>query len=95
MKAVFRFIDATYDKLVTPSPAVLLAHVKSPSKVPTRYDLTRLVLKTFTFSTGSQSLSIDNAVLGTLTMVKNQKFLGSASTNSYNFGHFSLTHFVM
>jgi len=79
---------------VLPSAIVLLAHMKSLNKLPARYDLTRLVLKTFTFSTGSQSLSIDNAVLGTLTMVKNQKFLGSASTSPYNFGHFGLSHFV-
>lgn len=31
-----------------------------------RYYLTRVELKTFTFSAGSQSLSIDNAVLGRL-----------------------------
>jgi hypothetical protein len=42
-----------------------------------RYNLARVELKTFTFASGSQSLSLDNAVLGRLpkrflfTVVKN------------------------
>ena len=49
--------------------------------------MTRVELKTFIFSAGSKSLSIDNAVLGPLpkclrfTMVKNTEFIGSQDTN--------------
>jgi len=90
-----KFVDATYVQRVMPSPAVLLSHMKCLSKVPAQYDLTRLVLKTFTFSSGSQFLSIDNAVLEPAQWSRTRNFLGLASTNPYNFGHFSLTHFVI
>ena len=56
---------------------------------------------TFTFSAGSQLLSIDNGVLGRLpkrlifTMVKNNDFLGTMSTNPFNFRHYDLNHFAM
>ena len=47
----------------------------------------RVEVKTFTFSSGSQSLSIDNVVLRPIpkrllfTMLKNTDFLGSINTN--------------
>jgi len=56
-----------------------------------RYKLTSVELKTFTFPAGSKSLSIDNAVLGTVpkllrfTIVKNTDFSGSMDTNPYRF----------
>ena len=52
-----------------------------------RYNMTRVELKSFTFSSGSQSLSIDNAVLGPVpkqiifTMIRKKDFLGSIDTN--------------
>ena len=58
-----------------------------------RYNMTRVELKTFTFSTGSKSLSIDNAVLGHVpkrllfSMVKNADFIGTIDTNPYKFRH--------
>jgi len=65
-----------------------------------RFKLTRVELKTYTFSGGSQSLSIDNAVLGPLpkrflfTTVKNSDFLGSVTTNPYKFRHYELSSFA-
>jgi len=59
-----------------------------------RYNMTRVELKTFTFSVGSKSLSIDNAVLGTVpklllfTMVKNADFISTLDTNPYKFQHY-------
>ena len=55
----------------------------------------------FIFSPGSQSLSMHNAVLGRLpkrlifTMVKNNDFLGTISTNPFNFRYYDLNHFAL
>jgi len=78
-KTVFKFLDAQLlVNRVRPSPSLLLAQNIALGKgALARYNLTRVELKTFTFSTGAQSLSIDNAVLGTIpkrllfNMVKN------------------------
>ena len=59
-----------------------------------RYKMTRVDLKSFIFSAGSKSRSIDNAVLGPLpkrmlfTMIKNSNFNGSVETNTYKFRHY-------
>ena len=77
-KVVFKFLDAKLlVNRVRSSPSILVAHETTfGHNVKARYNMTRVELKTFTFSGGSQSLSIDNAVLGILpkrllfTMVK-------------------------
>jgi hypothetical protein len=63
----FKFLDAKlYVKRVRAHPSILLAHNKTLKKGNlARYNLTRVELKSLTFSKGAQSLSIDNAVLGT------------------------------
>ena len=54
-----------------------------------RYNMTRVDHKNFTYSAGSKSRFIDNAVLGPLqkrllfTMIKNADFNGSVDTNPY------------
>jgi hypothetical protein len=102
--ATFRFLDAQlFVNRGLPSPTVLLAHANALlAESVARYHLTRVELKHFTFSSGSQSQSIDNAVvLGRLTKsllfarVKNDEFHGTVSTNPYNFRHHNFTHFVM
>jgi len=51
--------------------------------------MTRVEVKTFTFSAESTSLSIDNVVLGPFlkrllfTMVKNYNFIGTMDKNPY------------
>ena len=67
-KTVFKFLD---DQLlvnrVRPSPSLLLAYNIALGKgALARYNLTRFELKSFTFSSGAQSLSIDNAVFETI-----------------------------
>ena len=63
--------------------------------------MTRVELKFFTFSSGSLSLSIDNAVLGPVpkrilfTMKKNKDFLGSIDTTPYFFRHYYLRSFAL
>jgi len=100
---VFKFLDAQLlVNRVRPSPSLLLAHntILAQGAIA-RYNLTRVELKTYTFSGGSQSLSIDNAVLGPIpkrllfTMVKNSDLLGSVTTNPYNFRHYNLRSFAL
>jgi hypothetical protein len=86
---------------VKPSPTIEMAHTKALEKVNARYDMTTVAIKTFIFGARSKSVSIDNAVLGTLpnrllfTMLRNVDFTGSPDTNPYFFSHFGLNNFVM
>ena len=65
-KTTFKFLDARLVvKRVKPDPVKLLADTATfNTGALARYNMTRVELKTFTFSAGSKSLSIDNAVLG-------------------------------
>jgi hypothetical protein len=62
--------------------------------------MSRVALKTFTFGADWKSVSIDNAVLGTLpkrllfTMLRNVDLTGSPATNPYFFRHFCLVMYV-
>jgi len=78
-KTTFKFFDAQLlVKRVKPDPVTLLANTATMNTGDlARYNSTRVEPKTFTFSAGSKSLSIDNAVLVLVpkrllfTMVKN------------------------
>jgi hypothetical protein len=58
-------------------------------------------MKTFTVGGRAQQLSIDNAFLGRIlervliAIVKNTAFVGSNSTNPFEFRHYHMTHFVL
>jgi len=98
----FKYIDAyLLVNRVKPNPRGLLAHNETLAKgALAQYNLTRVELKTFTFSSGAQSLSIENAVLGPgpkrllFTMV-NTDFLGSLNKNPFNFRHYDLRSFTL
>ena len=98
----FQFLEAyLIDNRIRPNPAYLIAHNATLAKgILARY-MTRVELKTFTYSAGPKSLSIDNAVFGQLTkpllftMIKNEDVLGSLDTNPYYFQHFNLSHFTL
>jgi hypothetical protein len=102
-KVQFKFLDAQLPvHRFKPNPSIPLAHNTILRKGElARYNLTRVELNTFTFSKGSKSISIDNAVLGPLpkrlllTMVQNTEFLGSINSNPYFFRHYDLTQFIM
>jgi hypothetical protein len=99
----FKFLDAQLlVRRVKANPAILSTHNTALSQgVLARYNITRVELNTFTFCSGSRSLSIDNAVIGTLpnrllfTVVKNCDFLGSVNTNPYNFCCYNLNYFAL
>jgi hypothetical protein len=82
-------------------PQIPLAHEETLKTDLARYNMTRVELKTFTFSAGPQSLSIDQAVMGSIpkrllfTMIANKDFLGTIDTNPFRFQHFGLRTFVM
>ena len=89
-------------KRVKTDPVTPLAHVATlDTGALARYNMTRFELKTFTFSAGSKSLSIDNAVLGLVpkrllfTMVKNADFIGTMDTNPYKFRHYDISDFLI
>ena len=87
---------------IRPNSAYLIAHNATLAKGGlARYNMTSVKLKTFTYSAGPKSLSMDNAVLRQLpkrllfTMLKNNDFLGSLETNTYYFQHFNLSRFTL
>jgi hypothetical protein len=101
-KTIFKFLDAKlFVKRIRANPQIPLAHKAILKTDVARYNLTRVELKTFTFSVGPQSLSIDQAVMGRIpkrllfTMIANTDFLGTINTNPYNFQHFGLFTFAM
>ena len=63
--------------------------------------MTRVEIKTFTYTKCLQSLSIDNAVLGPIpkrllfVMVDNGEFLGSLTTKPFKFQQFDMTYFTL
>ena len=95
-KTIFKFFYANLlVRRVHLNPAILSAQTIAVNKgVLARYNVTRVELKTFTFSAGSKSLSIDSAVLGPVpkrllfTMIKNTDFNGSLDTNAYKFRNY-------
>ena len=77
-KSVFQFLDSQlWVKLIRPNPTIPLAHNAVLSKGGVaRSNMTRVELNSFTFSCGSQSLSIGNALLGPIpktTLIHNDK----------------------
>ena len=102
-KTHFKFLDAQLIvKRVKPHPNILIAHHTTlEKKFFARYNFTRVELQSFTFSSRSKSLSIDNAVLGPipkrllLTMVKNSDLNGSLDSNPFNLKHYDINHFTL
>jgi hypothetical protein len=102
-KVSFKFLNAQpLVKRVKPNPAFFVGYTKAlQAGAIAKYNLSSVEIKTFTFASGSQSLSIDNAVLGTLpkrllfTLVKNRDILGSLDTNTFNFRHYDISHFAL
>ena len=59
-KVYFKVLEALlYVKRIRPTSLILTSHIEALlAGSPIRYNITRIELKTFTFSAGSQSLSI-------------------------------------
>jgi hypothetical protein len=64
-KTIFKFLDAKpIVKRIRPNPRIHLAHEEILKTDLGRYNMTRVELKTVKFSSGPQSLSIDQAING-------------------------------
>jgi len=65
------------------------------------YPVTHNQIKTFTASSVTQEISINNALLGPvpdrilIVLVKHTAFVGSASTNPFHFHHYGMTNLVL
>ena len=101
-KTTFKFLDAKLlVKRIKANPKIPMAHETLLQTELALYPLTRVELKTVTFSAGPQSLSIYQAVIERIpkrllfTMIANTDFFGTINTNPYNFQHFGLRTFVM
>ena len=100
-KVVFKLLDAQLlVERVRPNPAYLVAHNTAlQAGAIAKYNLTLVEIKTFRFSNGSHSLSIDNAILGTIpkrllfTIIKSNNFLVSLDTNPFMFLHHDM-HYI-
>ena len=84
------------------NPAIFSAEIVTLCKgVLARYNLTRVDIKTFTFSAGWKSLTINNAVLCPIhksllyTMIKNANLNVSLDTNPYKFRHYVISDFSL
>ena len=102
-KTNFKFLNAQLLlKRVKSDPVAQLYHNATlNTEAIARYNMTRVELKKFTFSAGSKSLSIDNAVLAPIpkrllfTMVKIANFIGTLDTNPYKFRHYDISDFSL
>jgi hypothetical protein len=84
-------------------PPILEAHTKALAvkNHKAHYPITHTQIKTFTASSGIQDFSINNAFTGPVperllvAFVKNTSFVGSASSNPFEFKHYNMTNFVL
>jgi len=97
-----KFLDAQLlVRRSRPNLQIPIAHEQTLRTELARYNLTRVEQKTFTFSAGPESPSIDQAVIGRIpkrllfTLIANTGFLGTINKNQLNFQHFGLRTFVM
>jgi hypothetical protein len=96
---VFKFLDAKlYVRRVRAVPSILLAHNDTLKNSLAYYDTTRVALKTLTFSSGSSSLSIDQAVTGHLrkrllfAMIDNNEFSAPSTQTLTDFRLLTYIH---
>jgi len=102
-KVRIKILDATlFITQAELKPPLLLAHANVLAmKRKAHYPLTHTQIKTFTASSGTQQVSIDNAFLGPIperilvAFVKNTASVGSASTSPFYFHHYDMSILVL
>jgi hypothetical protein len=103
-KVRIKIEDATLriDQVEIKSP-ILEAHTKAlvVKKKNAHYPITHTQIKTFTVGSGVQHISLNNAFTGPVperllvALVKNSSFVGSVSSNPFEFKHYNMTQFVL
>lgn len=93
-----KIVEATlYAKHCTINPNILVAHHKILERSNARYHYKRCEVKSYTVSAKSNSINLDNIVLGqlptnlTFCMVDNDAYAGLKKKNPYNFKHNKIT----
>jgi hypothetical protein len=102
-KVRIKILDATlFITQVELKPPLLLADANVLAmKRKAHYPVNHTQIKTFTASSGTQQISINNAFLGPvpdrilIALLKKAAFVGSASTNSFHFHHYDMTNPVV
>ena len=94
----FKFLDAYLMVRRVQSNTVILEAQETALErgALARYNMTRVDLKTSTFSAGSKSRSIDPLPKHLLfTLIKNSDFNGSVNTNCFKFRHYDISDFSL
>lgn len=101
-EAYVKILEATlYIKHVSINPNILIAHHKILEKTNAKYHYKRTEIKSFTLPPNSNSISLDNVVLGNLPssliflMVDNDAYTGRRSKNPFNFKHNKISSFAL
>jgi len=100
---VLKIIDVIlFITQVESKPHLLLAHANFwCKKHKAHYPVTHNQFETFTASSTFQQVSIDNAYLGPIperiliAMVRNNVFVGSASTNPFHYQYYDIANLVL
>lgn len=94
--------DATlFINHVTLNPGILLAHEAVLNQKNAHYPYKRIEVKSYTVPAKNSSISLDNAVIGSLpnfimfAMVDNLAYTGKRTLNPFNFQHFNITNFYL
>lgn len=88
-----------YMNHISLNPSLLLANEMKLAKQLATYEYRRVEVKSFTVNSGSQTISLDNVVIGQLpnillfAMVNNSAYTGKRSENPFNFQHNNITQF--
>jgi hypothetical protein len=100
IKVRIKISDATlFLNQAEPKPPLLLAHANVFGMImKTHYPITHSQIKIFTVGAAAQQIYIRNAFLGPISerlliaIVKNSAFVGSTSTNPFQFHHYDMTY---
>lgn len=101
-KSFIRIESATlYMNHIQINPNVLLANEMTLTRQPAIYPYKRVEIKAYTAPANGKSISIDNAVLGTLpnlilfAMVDNDAYTGKRELNGFNFRHNNISQYYI
>lgn len=100
--SIIKVLEATlYMKHATINPNILIAHHKMLENTTAKYYYKRNEVKSYTISSGTSLISLDNIVMGQLPtnlifmMVDNDAYTGKRSKNPFNFKHNKISSFAL
>lgn len=90
-----------YVRKVTVAPSIMIGHEKALEKGVIKMPIRRIDVKTFSLSTGLQSSTIANAIIGQLPtriilgFVSNLAYNGNSKLNPFKFSHYNLNYLTI